>query len=114
MIDTGTKIVNLVDPSGRKYLRSTIVLEFAPKDLRYYTMSEEERLAFLETFKADVDTRLPVINDVVISLLGSQSFESVYTAQGKEDLRKAIMDRLNGMLTEYRVIYVYFTEFVVQ
>ncbi|MGB9640674.1 MAG: hypothetical protein ACPL4H_07145, partial [Anaerolineales bacterium] len=29
MVDTGSKIVNLVDPTGRKYLRVGVVLEFA-------------------------------------------------------------------------------------
>ncbi|NLG73620.1 MAG: hypothetical protein GX495_16450 [Chloroflexi bacterium] len=114
MVDTGTKIVNLMDPTGRRYLRAGIVLEFAPKDLTYYSMDAEEQDAFEEEFKADVETRIPVINDTIISLLSSQTFESVYTAEGKESLRSSIQETLNSQLPEYRVIFVYFTEFVVQ
>jgi hypothetical protein len=34
--DTGTKIVNLNEPGGRKFIRTNIVLEFAPTDPVYY------------------------------------------------------------------------------
>lgn len=114
MLDTGTKIVNLLDPTGRKYLRVGIVLEFAPNDLKYFTMTEEEKTLFLEEFNKELNVQLPVINDVIITLLSNQTFESVYTAEGKETLRKQIMDTINSKLPENKIIFVYFTEFVVQ
>ncbi len=114
MVDTGSKIVNLVDPTGRRYLRAGIVLELAPKDLRYYVMTPEEKKAFLDEFNAEINGILPVINDIIITALSTQTFESVYTAEGKEKLRKQIMDTVNQQLPEQRVIFVYFTEFVVQ
>ncbi len=114
MLDTGSKIVNLVDPTGRKYLRVGIVLEFAPTDLKYYTMTGEEKTLFNEEFKAELDAMLPVINDIIITMLSSQTYESVYTAQGKEALRQELMNKINAQLPEHRVIFVYFTEFVVQ
>jgi flagellar protein FliL len=114
MIDTGSKIVNLVDPTGRKYLRVGIVLEFTPTDLAYYTMAAEEKILYVTTFKEEVNLKLPVINDTIITMLASKTFEDVYTAEGKEKLRREILTTLNTMLPEYQVIYVYFTEFVVQ
>ena len=114
MVDTGTKIVNLVDPTGRRYLRAGIVLEFAPTDLRYYTMAAEEKTLFVEEFNAEINTVLPIMNDVIITALSTQTFESVYTAEGKELLRTQIMDTINSKFPEQRVIFVYFTEFVVQ
>jgi flagellar FliL protein len=114
MVDTGSKIVNLIDPTGRRYLRAGIVLEFAPKDLRYYVMTAEEKKVFLDEFNAEITGILPVINDIIITSLSTQTFESVYTAEGKEKLRKQIMDTINQQLPEQRVIFVYFTEFVVQ
>lgn len=114
MIDTGTKIVNLVDPTGRKYLRSTIVLEFSPTDLAYYTMEAEPKALYEEEFKADIASKIAVINDIIIQMLASQTYDSVYTAEGKEALRNKLMETINGQLPEHRVIYVYFTEFVVQ
>lgn len=114
MLDTGSKIVNLVDPTGRKYLRVSIVLEFAPTDLKYYTMAAEEKLAFKKTFEEELTVKMPIINDIIITMLSNQTFESVYTAQGKEELRRQLLEMVNKQLHEYRVIYVYFTEFVVQ
>lgn len=114
MTDTGTKIVNLIDPTGRRYLRAGIVLEFAPADLTYYTMPVEEKAVYLETFNEEINTIKPVINDIIITLLSTQSFESVYTAEGKEELRQALIDTINSQLPDHHVIFVYFTEFVVQ
>ncbi|NUM47354.1 MAG: flagellar basal body-associated FliL family protein [Anaerolineales bacterium] len=114
MVETGTKIVNLAEPSGRRYIKVNIVLEYAPTDLEYYTMGEEEKTEYLTEFYAEIETKQPVINDLLITLLSSQTFESVYTAEGKETLRTQIIDFINTRLPEYRVIFVYFTEFVVQ
>jgi flagellar basal body-associated protein FliL len=114
MVDTGTKIVNLVDPTGRRYLRAGIVLEFAPTDLRYYTMVAEEKTLFVEEFNTEITALLPIMNDVIITALSTQTFETVYTADGKELLRSQIMDTINAKFPEQRVIFVYFTEFVVQ
>ena len=114
MVDTGSKIVNLVDPTGRKYLRVGVVLEFAPSDPKYFEMSEEEQKAYVTTFNKKMESRLPVINDILITLFASQTFEKVYTAEGKEHLRQQIKELINQQIPEYHVISVYFTEFVVQ
>lgn len=114
MVDTGSKIVNLVDPTGRKYLRVGVVLEFAPTDAKYFEMNEEEKNAYIATFNKEMESRLPVINDILITLFASQTFEKVYTAEGKEHLRQQIKELINQQIPEYHVIYVYFTEFVVQ
>lgn len=112
-VDTGTKIVNLVDPTGRKYLRAGIVLEFSP-DVSYFNLTGEERTLYETTFNEEIKPYLPIINDKIISLLSSKTFEDVYTAEGKEKLRKEIMDSINAQLPEFDVIFVYYTEFVVQ
>lgn len=114
MVDTGSKIVNLIDPTGRKYLRVGVVLEFAPTDAKYFEMKEEEKNAYIATFNSEMESRLPVINDILITLFASQTFEKVYTAEGKEHLRQQIKELINQQIPEYHVIYVYFTEFVVQ
>ncbi len=114
MVDTGTKIVNLAEPTGRRYIRVNVILEFAPTDLEFYSMAHEEQTAYQSAFNEDISTKLPVINDSLISLLSSKTFEDVYTAEGKEAVRHEIMSMLNSRLPEYRIIFVYFTEFVVQ
>lgn len=115
MVDTGSKIVNLVDPTGRKYLRVGVVLEFAPTDPAYFDLkTAEEKKAFIDNFNQEIEAKMPIINDTLITLFTSQTFDTVYTAEGKEALRTQIKELLNKQLPEYQIIAVYFTEFVVQ
>jgi flagellar basal body-associated protein FliL len=38
----------------------------------------------------------------------------LYTATGKEALRGELIQKLQGMMPEFKIIGVYFTEFVVE
>jgi flagellar FliL protein len=125
LLDTGTKIVNLAEPGGRKFIRTNVVLEFAPTDPVYFTIetpsatsgestTASPRTAFITKYKDDLNSRLPVINDIIITLLSTKDFQAVYTSEGKENLRQEIMQAVNSRLPEFKVIYVYFTEFVMQ
>ena len=114
MIDMSTKIINLVDPSGRKYIRLTVVAEFAPDNPEYKTLTEEEKTAYLTEFDAKIKARMPIMDDTVITLLSTKTYEDLYTADGKEKLRSEIMDTLAKKLPDLQIISIYFTEFVVQ
>ena len=43
MLNMSTKIINLVDPGGHKYIRLTVVVEFAPDNPEYESLPEEEK-----------------------------------------------------------------------
>lgn len=124
MIDTGTKVVNLADPGGRRFLRATVVVEVAPPPVASAEHAEDsahsaeggaaaESPAVVELRNA-VNQKMPIINDALNSLLTSKTFEQIYTLEGKEMLRNEIKEELNRRLPEFGVITVYFTEFVVQ
>lgn len=122
MVDTGTKIINLAEISGNKYIRINVVLEFAlppvvEEAAAAKPAAEGEAAAPLtptDELTNAVNGRLPLINDTVITLLSSKSFEELYTTTGKEALRGEIMQKLQGMMPEFKIIGVYFTEFVVE
>lgn len=116
MVNMSTKIINLEDPSGRKYIRLTVVLEFAPdfSTEATATTNSAENSDPNAAFIARVNARMPMMDDVVITLLSTKTFEDLYTADGKEALRKEILEAINARLPDFRVISVYFTEFVVQ
>ncbi|KAA3648372.1 MAG: hypothetical protein DWQ07_05095 [Chloroflexi bacterium] len=132
MLPTGSKVANLADPGGRKYIKIDIVLEFAPNDATYYELVVESHSAdsggggghggeetspletYVEEFKVEVNDLMPAINDSLLTLISSKTFEQINTAEGKEHLRVEIMELVNSRLSEYHVIAVYFTEFVVQ
>ena len=114
MVSTGTKVINLADPSGRKYLRVTIVLEFAPDSLEYYALLEEEKILYVNNFTEELNKKMPIINDTLTTILSGKSFEDVYTVEGKDLLRVELMEAINGRIHKNQVIYIYFTEFVIQ
>jgi flagellar FliL protein len=114
MFDTGTKIVNLADPGGRRYLKLSVVLEFTPHDAAFYTLTGEERTAALTAFNDEMSSKKPIVDDLLNTLLSSKTFDQIYTVEGKEALRQDIVVRVNALLPHEHLMYVYFTEFVVQ
>jgi flagellar FliL protein len=114
MINMSTKIINLIDPTGRRYIRLTIVVEFAPDDPEYLSLPEEEKVAYLTQFEDKLNARMPIMDDTVITLLSTKTYEDLYTADGKERLRTEIMSVLATKLPDLPIISIYFTEFVVQ
>jgi len=113
MVDTSTKIVNLAEPGGKKFIRVTATLEFDPPG-GYSTMPEEEKGAALTEFTTEINAKVPILDDTIVTILSSKDFQSVYTTEGKDALRQEIMNAVNTKLPEYKVIYVYFKEFVMQ
>lgn len=114
MLNMPTKIINLVDPTGRRYIRLTIVAEFAPDNPEYESLPEEEKSTYLLAFEEKLNSRLPIMDDTVITLLSTKTYEDLYTAEGKEKLRSEIMEILSKKLVDLHIISIYFTEFVVQ
>jgi flagellar protein FliL len=114
MVDTGAKVVNLADPGGRRFVRVSVVLEFAPENPLYYTSTGDAKNAIVSAFTTELSPKLPIVNDVLVTVLSSKTFEQVYLPEGKDSLRKEIIAQLGVRLPEYKVISVYFTEFAVQ
>jgi len=106
MINTGTKIINLSDPVGRKYIRITIVIELAPNEEAYFEMPIEERTAYTAEFTSEVTSKLPVIEDAVITQISTKTFDELYTAQGKENLRLELSSLIMQRLPDYHVLSV--------
>jgi flagellar FliL protein len=92
----------------------TIVVEFAPDNPEYATLPEEEKTAYLTGFEDKLNSRLPIMDDTVITLLSTKTYDDLYTADGKERLRTEIMNVLTNKLPDLHIISIYFTEFVVQ
>ncbi len=90
-------VVNLADPTGRRYIRVKIALE----------LKDEQTLS-------EANDRIPQINDTIIMVLSSKTVEEVLAPEGKAELRFEIMNKLNQLLGPGKVRGVYFTQFVVQ
>ncbi len=92
-----TFIVNLVDPRGKRYLKTKIELELNN-----------------EALTDEIERRLPQLRDGVLTTLSSKSYEDVSTLEGKYQLRAEIVALLNQYLQSGQITNLYFTEFIVQ
>lgn len=89
--------VNLLSDSGRRYLKATINLELS-----------DERVA------RELESKSPVIRDVVITILTSKTLEEIATSKGKEKLKDQLVSQVNLRLQDGEVKNIYFVEFVIQ
>jgi len=89
--------VNLLSESGRRYLKVEMNLEL-----------EGEELAL------ELETKKPVLRDIIIRILSSKSLEEISTAKGKDTLKEQIVSELNTRVKDGKIKNVYFVDFVVQ
>lgn len=92
-----TFIVNLADPSGKRYLKVKMDLE----------LSDEKLIP-------EMDKRLPQLRDAILTTLSSKTFEDIAGQDGKIQLRAEMMAMLNQVLKSGKITNIYFTEFIVQ
>lgn len=128
MYNLDPKVVNLAEPGGLRYLQATLVLEFHPSVKEYYeTKVHDEAAADAESshaaegeaaapdvFQEAIDTMRPVIDDIVTTVLSSQTYNSVATIEGKHALKQQLITQINTALGYEGIINIYFTEFVIQ
>ena len=111
----GSKVVNLADPGGYRYLKVNIVLEVLPADpAEFYALSGEARKAAEEQLRVALDEKRPIIEDIVTIKLSSKTFEEVFTVTCKEQLKQELRDDLNARLPVGQVRSISFTDFMVQ
>ncbi len=97
MVELDPFVVNLADPLGRRYLRATIEVETVDSNAA-----------------EDLQDKQAQVRDSVLMLLSSKTFEDIRAMDQKIQLRHEIVERLNQVIGQGRVVKVYFTEFVVQ
>ena len=90
-------IVNLADPSGRRFIRVNLTL---------VTDAEETQ--------GEILLRKPQIRDAVIKILRTKTVDKIREEEGIFQLRNEIITAINGMLPFGKVTDVFFTEFVYQ
>jgi flagellar FliL protein len=92
-------VVNLTDGGGSRFLRLTVRLLVDADAAEHVSKSE---VTMVRTRSA------------ILELLAEQSSEKLVTAAGKAELKKAILERADGVLTPVKVADVLFSDFVVQ
>lgn len=90
-------IVNLAGAGGRNYLKVEIALELSNEQL-----------------PVEIENKKPQVNDAILMILSTKTFENVITSEGKLLLKNELLTRLNSVLNTGVIKNVYFTSFVVQ
>lgn len=97
MHSMGSFIVNLKNTGGARYARVSMDLDLEK-----------------EAAKAEIEKRMSQIRDMVLMIISAKTAEDLQTVEGKQALRKEILDSLNGIMRESKVQGLFFTEFVIQ
>ncbi|MBZ4686947.1 MAG: flagellar basal body-associated protein FliL [Clostridiales bacterium] len=89
--------VNLADTGYRRYLRTTITMEYVSKDL-----------------EKEVNLKIHRIKDIVLNILRSKKVRDLNSPQNTEKLRQELLNAINYELTKGKIIGLYFEEFIIQ
>ena len=108
------RVVNLMDKGATKYLKVALTLEFIDRKLK-----DPPKGAAVATQQADFATEMSgykdIIDDAVVSTLGSKTSADLLKPDGKEQLKSELMANVNHALhDEEKVVNVYFTSFIIQ
>jgi flagellar FliL protein len=93
-------LVNLADKEASRYVKTSIRLLVANKE-------SAETIAKGETL-------MPRMRDTILTLLSTKTAEEMTSNEGKEKLKKEILEKVNEYLPEDGAHDVFFTDFVVQ
>ena len=90
-------IVNPADSNGERYLKASVTFEMLDLDVQ-----------------RELDKRLPQIKNQINNILSSKTISQIQTNKDRENIRREILERVNGVLVKGRLSNVYFEEFVYQ
>lgn len=108
-VPLGTFVVNLRPGGGFNYLKVTVGLEVRGHAPKKGGEGKGGLAGVVEEHKLE-------LSDVVVTTLTGKSFMEMHTPEGKQQLRRELMARMNQRLkmTGVRVTQVFFAEFVAQ
>ncbi len=93
-------LVNLADKDTSRYLKTTIQILVPSKEV-----AEKINTAGIH---------VPKMRDAILGILTTKVADDVITNEGKQKLKKEIIEKLNEFLPDKPASDVFFTEFVVQ
>lgn len=97
IIEFPSIVVNLNEPEGTRYLKTTIAIQLVHRRL-----------------EAEVEQLRPVIRDAFIRDLSELNFRQTMGSKNKAVIKRRLLKRFNESLGSEGAIEVLFTEFVVQ
>lgn len=109
-------IVLNLKPSGttQRYVKLIMALEFEAQTPPWVGLSVDQLAAKNAEFAHHLDPEMHKILDAIANVIGSHSAEEVATVEGKEALKKELIEAINHHLHEHKVEHIYFETLIVQ
>lgn len=89
--------VNIANSNGRRFLMAQFSLEMENKKVL-----------------KELNKKLPIFQDKVIIVLSSQTVEDLNSQDGKTKIKQLLIDNINDILTEGKIINIFFNKFIYQ
>ncbi|MFN3505296.1 MAG: flagellar basal body-associated protein FliL, partial [Caldimicrobium sp.] len=96
-LDLDPVIVNLLDPTGKRYLQIMMTLEIVDKK------AEEE-----------AKKKEAIMKDIILSTLSGKTVEEVIVPDAKEKIKKELLQKINEGLGEELISNIYITQYIVE
>ena len=97
MVDLDPIVVNLFDPSGKRYLQVRLSLEVGDKKAEEQVKKQEAKL-----------------KDAFIAILSGKTVEEVILPEAKEKIKKEILAKCKEIFGEDVVTNIYITQYIVE
>ncbi|MBF0126842.1 MAG: flagellar basal body-associated FliL family protein [Magnetococcales bacterium] len=118
-------VVNLNEPKGNRYLKTTIQLEMDDGGGKKGDGKEEKKAEGgghggapaapeKSPLEQELERRKAQLQDIILALLTSKTSKELQALEGKFRLREELLARINALLVNGSITRVYFTEFVIQ
>jgi flagellar FliL protein len=98
-------IVNIMSAGGERFLKVNLVLEIN-------TVKGKEKAA--KAVQEEITGRVPQLRDAIISILRTKTKEEIDEKEGKDLIRKEIINTVNNFLISGKIKNIYFQDFVIQ
>lgn len=109
-----------VDPEAEPIyfaMSPAFLINFEQDGRTRYLQIEMQVMSFDQAVIDKVEANMPAVRNDLILLLSDQDYPSLATVEGKDGLRKEVLDSINKVVRAkgaFRLENVYFTGFVVQ
>jgi flagellar FliL protein len=97
MVDLEPIVVNLFDPSGKRYLQVRLSFEVSDKKAEGEVKKQEAKL-----------------KDAIIAILSGKTVEEVVVPEAKDKIKKEILAKCKEIFGEDVVTNVYITQYIVE
>jgi|GEM_PF-1508320 flagellar FliL protein len=111
---TRERVVNLADSGAFRYLKIQVVLELAEPKAKPEQLKGDAYKKKQDELAKDMAARSALIEDQLTTILTSKTSAQLMTPEGKAALRKEMMEKLRPLVGEYKLLGVYFTQFIIQ